>query len=355
MSADPQVSVIMPVRDGERWLAQAIESVLGQTLAEFELIVVDDGSVDGTPAIIAGLSSRDGRIRALRHQQPQGLVEALNGALALVRAPLIARLDADDVALPDRLSRQAQSFADRPTLVLLGSWAERIDEKGGGTGNVTPETDAGRVAEILRQRNPFIHSAMMMRAGPVRSLGGYRSAFFGAEDFDLWLRLSEHGEVANLAETLVRYRVHGESTSSRFVVRQCFAARLARSAAASRRSTGIDPARHLSAPPDWWAAAALDDFYAKDALICRFLDLADPGAIAVRAIAEAPLPSARQILEFSHAEKKLAQRALRNLMLSRRRPATLPVRKLAGALLTCLIGRKLYRRARQTAAGGATL
>ncbi len=78
MSADPQVSVIMPVRDGERWLAQAIESVLGQTLAEFELIVVDDGSVDGTPAIIAGLSSRDGRIRALRHQQPQGLVEALN-------------------------------------------------------------------------------------------------------------------------------------------------------------------------------------------------------------------------------------------------------------------------------------
>ncbi len=355
MSAGPKVSVIMPVRDGERWLAQAVESVFAQTLVEFELIIVDDGSVDGSSAIVAGLSSRDSRIRTLRHQAPRGLVAALNGALALVRAPLIARLDADDIALPDRLSQQAQRFAAQPALVLLGSWAERIDAKGGSIGQIHPETDAARLAEILCRRNPFSHSSMMMRTDLVRRLGGYRGAFLGAEDFDLWLRMSEHGEVANMAQALVHYRVHDESVGSRIAVRQCFSARLARSAAAARRSSGVDPAENLCGPPDWWAAEAPSEFYAEAALICRFLDLADRGAIAVHRTSEAPPPSTQQILEFSNAEKKLAQRAILNLLPSPHRPVTLPFHKLTGALVTSLVGRALYRPARRTAVEGPAL
>ncbi len=353
MTSDPKVSVIMPVRDGERWLAAAMQSVLEQSLAEFELIVIDDGSIDRSSEIIEALSARDNRIRSVRHEKPQGLVIALNSGLALARAPLVARLDADDVALPDRFVRQAQCFAGRPTLVLLGSWAERIDGEDHPIGHARPETDSERLAAILRDKNPFVHSSIMMRASVVRKLGGYRNAFFGAEDFDLWLRMSEHGAIANLAEPLVRYRVHEGSTSRRFAVRQCFSVRLARLAAASRRSLGTDPAEALHEPPDWWASRASLEFYSEAAQICRFLDLADPNTtVAAGSTNDVRPPSRQQILGFSHAEKMLARRAALNMLTMRHRPATLPLGKLTAALLTLSTGRMVHRLTRQAATKG---
>jgi glycosyltransferase involved in cell wall biosynthesis len=343
MRADPKVSVVMPVNNGEAWLAAAIDSVLAQTLADFELIVVDDGSTDTSPDIIAAASERDERIVMVRQPRQLGLVKALNAALAVARAPLLARLDADDMALPERLLHQVRCFDERSDLVLLGSWAERIDVDGRRTGEVRPETDPERLAAILQKRNPLVHSSVMMRTAMVEKLGGYREAFLGAEDFDLWLRLSEHGVVANLPQTLVRYRVHGNSVTRRLALRQCFSTRLARAAAAARANSGTDPAANLSGPPDWWAPQAMSEFYAEAAAICRFLDMADPGVIAAYGTAEVRLPNTRQLLEFSHVEKVLAQRSLVNLLTTRNRPAALPLRRLVGALATLLVGRAMFR------------
>jgi glycosyltransferase involved in cell wall biosynthesis len=332
----------MPVRDGERWLAQAVESVLAQTLSDFELIVVDDGSIDGSAGILLALSRRDGRVRVV-HQPPQGLVKALNRALALARAPLVARLDADDVALPERLARQASCFNQRAALVLLGSWAEEIDDDGRCIGQVRPEIEPERLAEILPRRNPFVHSSMMMRTALVQRLGGYRQAFLGAEDFDLWLRMSERGVIANLPQPLVRYRQHRGNTGRSLGVRQIFSVRLARAATSARRSSGFDPADRLLDPPDWWAPDAQGEFYAAAAQVCRFLELADPKLLESARIDEVRPPSLQQLLDFSHAEKRLAYRGIFNVLTARHRPAALSLGRLAVMVVVLLVGRAMYR------------
>ena len=252
MSAEPKVSVVMPVRDAATWLAAAVESILGQTLKEFELIIIDDGSTDRSPEIAAALSRSEDRVRFIAEPHSLGLVRTLNKAITLSHAPLIARLDADDVALPERLALQLGCFDRKPSLVLLGSWAERMNQHGRSTGRVRPVADPQRLGAILAERNPFVHSSVMMRADAVKAVGGYRAAFLGAEDYDLWLRLAERGAIANLPQPLVRYRVHAGGVSAQFAVRQCFSARLARLAAAERRGTGFDPAARLIEPPDWW-------------------------------------------------------------------------------------------------------
>jgi glycosyltransferase involved in cell wall biosynthesis len=344
MSAEPKISVVMPVHNGAAWLAEAIKSVLAQTLTGFELLVVDDGSTDASPDIAAAFSNHDSRVRSIRLPRRQGLISALNTALGLVRAELIARLDADDAALPGRFAAQARYFAERPALVLLGTAAERIDEVGRSIGYMRPATDPEQLRQILQKKgNPFIHSSIMMRTPMVRKLGGYREPFLGAEDFDLWLRMCEHGGITNLAEPLVRYRIHGGNVRTRLPVRQCFSTRLALASADLRRTNGFDPADRLTGPPDWWAPQAVRDFYADTAYIARFLDLADPDTLAAHLSDEIHLPSVRQILELSHAEKKLSQKSTINLLRAHRRPAGLSLHRLALMLATLLIGRALYR------------
>ena len=342
MSADPAVSVIMPVRNGERWLAQAVESILAQTLSGFELVIVDDGSIDGSPAILSALSRRDARVRVVR-QAPEGLVKALNRALALARAPLVARLDCDDVALPQRLARQASCFNQLPALVLLGSWAEEIDDEGRHIAQVQPETEPERLAEILSHRNPFVHSSIMMRTALVQKLGGYRQAFLGAEDFDLWLRMSECGAIANLSQALVRYRRHGGNTGRSLGVRQIFSVRLAQAASSARRLSGFDPADRLVDPPDWWAPDAYGQFYGEAAQLCRFLELADPKLLETDRIDKIRSPSLQQVLDLSHAEKRLAYRAIYNLLAARRRPEGLSLDRLAVMVPVLLVGRAVYQ------------
>src|SRR5688572_22693957 len=118
----PQVSVVMPVRNGARWLGEAVASVIAQSHSDWELIAVDDGSTDDTPGILSEYAKRDDRIRVVR-QEPLGLVSALNRGLSEVRGSLLARLDADDRALTERLDRQISHLAAHPEIGLLGSWA----------------------------------------------------------------------------------------------------------------------------------------------------------------------------------------------------------------------------------------
>ena len=290
----PRVSVIMPAYNPGPWLAAAVESVRRQTLADLELIVVDDGSTDETPQLLASVAAEDSRVRVLRRPH-EGLCAALNAGVAAARASLTARLDADDVAHETRLARQADHMDAHPGIGLLGSWAQEIDGAGRASGERRPPVDPDELERTLLKTNPMIHSSIMARTDLLRRLGGYRPAFEAAEDYDLWLRVAEAAQIANLPEPLVSYRVHQGSTTARRTLRMAFSARIARRAAMERRRTGSDPFAGLSHPPDWRETPA-DACYAEEAALYRWLDGdADPPAGAGAAL----------LGDLTHAERRL--------------------------------------------------
>src|SRR5204863_1066446 len=156
----PAVSVLMSVNDGAPWVAEAVASVLAQSAGDLELIVVDDGSSDATPDLLAAV--RDVRLRVLR-QARTGLTRALNRALGAARADLVARLDADDVALPERLARQRAFFERAPDVGLLGSAAREVDGAGAIVRVVRPPEDDAAIRRALIRANPLVHSSLMAR------------------------------------------------------------------------------------------------------------------------------------------------------------------------------------------------
>jgi GT2 family glycosyltransferase len=324
----PQVSVIMPVRDAGAWVTEAMASLTAQTFADFELLVIDDGSNDATRAILDAAAPGDRRIRIIR-TAPLGLVAALNRGLAEARAALVARLDADDRALPQRLAMQVGYLAQHADVGLLGSWAQRIDAQGNVSCRLTPETRADELARILAARNPFIHSSVMLRAELARRLGGYRSAFASAEDYDLWLRMAEISRLANLPEVLVQYRRHPASASRQFANRQAFSVRLAQRAAQWRRQGRPDPAAGLDAPPDWRSDCA-ETFFADIAEIYRLLDFADPSLVQPDANLT---PLIERFGELSHDERVLASHAIRNSCIASGRSGLGRARRFVALLL----------------------
>ncbi|MGH7354696.1 MAG: glycosyltransferase [Candidatus Rokuibacteriota bacterium] len=211
----PAVSVLMSVHNGAPWVRDAIASVLAQTERALELIVVDDGSTDDTAAVIAGATAGDRRVRVVR-QAHAGLTKALNRALALATAPLVARLDADDVALPERLARQRAFLDAHPDVGLLGSACREVDTAGRELRVVSPPTDDAAIRRALIRRNPFVHSSVMLRRAVVTAAGGYDESLAVAQDYDLWMRLSRATRLANLAEPLVTRRLlPGRVTATR--------------------------------------------------------------------------------------------------------------------------------------------
>jgi glycosyltransferase involved in cell wall biosynthesis len=229
----PRVSVVMPVRDGERFLREALDSTLVQTLADFELIVVDDGSSDATPEILTEAAQRDPRLRA-QWQEPGGLTVAINAGCALAQAPLIARMDADDVMLPDRLERQVAYLHANPDVALLGGGVVLVDE----TGNEI-DREPGRAQLDFLARNELTHATVMMRAEAFVALGGYR--LDQSEDYDLWLRFDEQYGVAALADQVIRYRLHTGQFSVTALERQALGFLCVREAAIRRRRGEPDP------------------------------------------------------------------------------------------------------------------
>jgi glycosyltransferase involved in cell wall biosynthesis len=323
MSALPRVSMVTAVRDGERWLKQAIDSVLGQTFADFEFIIVDDGSTDRTPDLLHVYAQHDARVRVLR-QGREGLTPALNRGLAEARGDLVARLDADDVALPERFARQVEYLDQHPSILLLGSWADLIDADGKITGRLRPESNPHLLSKILMRTNPFVSSSTMFRTAVMHTIGGYRAPFEMGEDYDMWLRISELGEVANLPEVMVQYRIHDINVTRLRPVREVFCARLALSAAASRRKSGRDPASALKSLPDWSSPDADVSFYADAAKICRFLALADANYANSVNLADIDLNEFKRHLPLLfHRERKLAQLSIVNLLARRGRPPQL--------------------------------
>lgn len=211
----PLVSVVLPVHDGEAFLAAAIKSILSQTMRDFELIVIDDGSNDGSARIAAGFA--DPRLRLIRNESNRGLVATLNEGLALARGRFVARMDADDVAEPQRLERQVARFLVDESLAALGTAIEYIDAAGRSV-SVPPRQVQGPV--MLRWRllrgTCLYHPTMMVDRSRVGEDARYAPEFPHAEDYELFLRLSRRVDLDNLSEPLVKQRVHEGSVSARF-------------------------------------------------------------------------------------------------------------------------------------------
>jgi glycosyltransferase involved in cell wall biosynthesis len=217
----PRVSVLLPVRDGAPTLAACLESLAGQSLHDHEVVAVDDGSTDGTAALLDRAARLDPRVRPLR-TPPRGIVAALNAALARARAPLVARMDADDLAHPERLSRQAGRLAEDDGTDVLGCRVRLVGDAGRGNAgmrayvqwlNTLLEHDA--IVRDLLVESPLAHPSVMMRTAALRALGGYRS-FDGPEDYDLWLRAQRRGlRFAKDPEVLLDWRDRPERLTRR--------------------------------------------------------------------------------------------------------------------------------------------
>jgi hypothetical protein len=242
----PRISVILPVYNAEAFLAAAVGSILAQTFRDFELIAIDDGSTDRTATILDDLAQQDDRIVVIR-QRNAGVVAALNRGLALARGEFVARMDADDMARPQRFARQMTFLDAYPDVAVVGSAVTLVDATGSVLGDVRYPESAQAVAEFLETGSPLAHPAVMMRRAVIIAAGGYRAAFQYAEDYDLWLRLAEHHKLANLPDRLLLYRQHEAKLSVVRAGEQALATSLARLAAHRRRDGQPDPTAGLAA------------------------------------------------------------------------------------------------------------
>jgi len=207
----PRVSVLMSVYNGARYLAEAIDSILGQTFADFEFIIIDDGSTDATNDILRTYS--DARICVLHNPKNLGLTRSLNHGLSVAQGEYVARMDADDISLPERLQKQVSFLDAHPMTAMVGSAYYQIDANGSLIGTATLPCDYQDIKEQLLYRCCFCHGATMFRRNAVRQVGNYREEFYAAQDWDLWVRLNEDYQLANLPDILYKLRIGTHSIS----------------------------------------------------------------------------------------------------------------------------------------------
>jgi len=209
----PAISVLMAVRDGGKFLVPALQSLADQTFTDYEVILVDNNSRDGSDRIMAAWAEKDARLRFHRCKS-LGLARCLNFAATHARAPLLARLDGDDVLYPDRFLLQHARLTQQPDLGLLGACVDLIDKDDNVIGRRALLLGDTELRQFLRKGNPFVHSTIMMRRSVFEATGGYRASLRLCEDYDLWCRMSEITQMANDPNILARYRVHESSMST---------------------------------------------------------------------------------------------------------------------------------------------
>lgn len=216
----PTVSVVIPVFNAERYLDQAIESISTQTLKDIEILLIDDRSTDGSVEICKRHARNDSRIQTISRNENGGIAKALNDGLRVARGQFIARMDADDIAMPSRLQDQLAYMSLSTDVGVCGTAYEVIDEHGNTISRKVPVTDAARVVAMLRFCSPIAHPTWMMRREVVSMLGGYRD-LAPAEDYDFLMRVVGAGwKVNNIRSLGLKYRVSSSSTSSRGALRQ---------------------------------------------------------------------------------------------------------------------------------------
>lgn len=214
MSEEIPISVVMSVYNGERYLPLAIESVLKQTFKDFEFIIVDDGSTDRSLEIIRKYEKNDSRIRVLV-QENHGLAAALNNGIAMAKGKYIARMDDDDISLPNRFELQYGFMESHPEIIASGGAAEIINQWGDAFGirrhcTTHDEIDFSNIA----YGNPAMcHPTALIRTDSLKKVGCYTPGMRYAQDLDLWLRLGEVGKLANLTDIVLLYRSHDKSAT----------------------------------------------------------------------------------------------------------------------------------------------
>jgi Glycosyl transferase family 2 len=240
-SKNPLVSVVMVTRNVERFLGEAIESILGQEFHDLEFIIVDFGSTDRSRNIASNFAAKDSRIR-LGEIPNRGLADARNAACALATGRYLAIQDADDVSLPNRLRVQAQFMECHPDVGLLGGAVHRMDEDGKYLSTVDDgPTDDAQIQSVLREWSPFWQPTVMMLREAFLGVGGYRVVFPNAEDYDLWLRISEHYRCANVKDVVLHYRIHARQMTMQKRGEQILCTLAAQASASWRRAGKADP------------------------------------------------------------------------------------------------------------------
>lgn len=268
MSLAPRVSVLLPVYNCDLYLRSALDSICSQKFPDFEVIAVDDGSTDQSLDILQSIAASDSRFRVLSRPNT-GIVGAMNDGLELCRGELIARMDADDIALPDRFGRQVAHMDAHPECLALGTRVDMIDSEGNRIRSWSTETrhEAIDNAHMLGNGGAITHPSSMIRRSAIDEVGGYREKCNLAEDLDLFLRLAERGQLANLPDVLLQWRMHLASTGTTKRVAQRAAAATAVREAHERRGIAFQNLTSLQVKPAsevhqimrmwaWWALEA---------------------------------------------------------------------------------------------------
>lgn len=206
----PKVSVLMPAYNAEKYIVEAIESILSQTFQDFEFIIINDGSTDNTVKIIQEYAKRDKRIRFINNSRNQGLIAVLNQGLDLCRGEYIARMDCDDISLPERFAKQVKYLDEHPNVVVVGTWMQ-IFGKNNSVCECVPNVTT---IDLIIKGNLVAHSVAMLRKSVLRDNNiYYNPKYIYIEDYALWFQLLNYGEIHNIQETLLKYRIHDESVS----------------------------------------------------------------------------------------------------------------------------------------------
>ncbi len=248
----PTVTVLMSVHNGEQFLHEAIDSILSQTFTDFELLAFDDCSTDQSLSILRSYAEADPRVRVTANPQNLGLTKTLNLGLSMARGTYIARMDADDVSLPNRLEKQMAFLEAHPAVAVLGACGQVIDESGHPIRKLTLPIAVPDIKERLLHGNCLIHTSVVIRADVMRDAEGYSEKHPYAQDYELWLRLAERVGIANLPDVLVNCRAHAGQVSIKKLADQWRIAETCRVAAIRRaiaRGTRISEQISISKTP----------------------------------------------------------------------------------------------------------
>lgn len=211
MKNNPKISVIMPNYNAEKFLTEAIESVLKQTFTDFEFIIIDDCSTDKSWEIIQNFAKKDKRIIAIRNEKNLKICKTLNKWLEIARWEYIARMDSDDISLPERFAKQLKFLEENKEIGIVGSDIVIIDEKWEKIQEKKyPKID---IKNEIWMRNPFCHPVTLIRKQCFDDFGGYDDEFVYAEDLELWVRFGQKYNFANIWEILLKYRIFGGNSS----------------------------------------------------------------------------------------------------------------------------------------------
>jgi len=209
----PKISVIMSVYNSEKYLREAVLSVLGQTYKDFEFIIINDGSTDNSLKTLKEFEDQDSRIKLISREN-KGLVDSLNEGIKMAQGEYIARMDADDISVPERLEKQLKWAAEND-LAVCGTWAEEIDSIGNEVKDLNYPPVVGRVRFFTLLHCPFIHPSVIFRKDIFEKVGGYRGKFKHIEDYELWTRIVFKYKTGNIPEILLKYRIHNEQITKK--------------------------------------------------------------------------------------------------------------------------------------------